>query len=182
MTAPIDLGQDYFALFGLEPGPEVDRGELDRRYRELQSQLHPDRFAAAGAQERRLSVQGAGLVNEAYETLKDPLRRLKYLLELRGVHLDADKDTTSDPAFLMQQMELRERLDEAEHAADPLAELDGLARELRDWQQALQQDFARAWAADDLEVAREAALKLQFFRRVNDELRRKQERIEDQLL
>ena len=98
------------------------------------------------------------------------------------MHLDADKDTTSDPAFLMQQMELRERLEDAEHAADPLAELDGLARELRDWQQALQQDFARAWAADDLEAAREAALKLQFFRRVNDELRRKQERIEDQLL
>ncbi|RMG57964.1 MAG: Fe-S protein assembly co-chaperone HscB [Gammaproteobacteria bacterium] len=182
MTAPVDLAQDYFSLFGLEPGPEVDRAALDARYRALQSQLHPDRFASAGAQERRLSVQSAGFVNEAYETLKDPLRRLKYLLELRGVHLDADKDTTSDPAFLMQQMELRERLEEAGQGDDPLAELDALARELRDWQRALQKEFAEAWASNDLDAAREAALKLQFFRRVNDELQRKQEQIEEQLL
>ena len=80
------------------------------RYRELQKVVHPDRYAASGGHSQRLSLQGATLVNEAYQTLKDPLTRAQYLLTLKEAVLDDHKHTLDDPAFLMQQMELREAL------------------------------------------------------------------------
>ncbi len=86
----------------------MDLGVLDSRYRELQRTVHPDRFASAGEAERRLSMQQATTINEGYQTLKDPLKRGRYLLELSGYNLGDEPHTTRDTAFLMQQMELRE--------------------------------------------------------------------------
>ena len=125
-----DFSKNYFELFGMPIGFVIDAGELATRYRELQKVVHPDRFAAAGQASQRLSLQGATLVNEAYETLRDPLRRAQYLLRLRGVEIDAQQHTLNDPAFLMQQMELRESLAGVRGAADPMAALDGLMREI----------------------------------------------------
>ena len=116
------LKQNYFELFGLEPGFEVDLSAIAESYRELQRAVHPDRFASASDQERLLSVQQAAHVNEAYQTLKSPLLRARYLLELQGIALN-DTDTTMDPMFLMEQMELRESLAGVAGQSDPFAAL-----------------------------------------------------------
>jgi molecular chaperone HscB len=111
------LSDDDFTLFGLAPAQALDRGQLDARRRELQAQVHPDRFASEGAAAQRLAMQWAVRVNEAYQRLKDPLSRAAYLCELRGVPVDAERNTAMPTAFLMQQMEWREALDEARDAA-----------------------------------------------------------------
>jgi len=125
-----DFSKNYFELFGMPVGFLLDTAELSGRYRELQKVVHPDRYAASGEQSQRLSLQGATLVNEAYETLKDPLKRAQYLLTLKGVEVQPAQQTLNDPDFLMQQMELREALAEVRGKNDPQAELDGLLREI----------------------------------------------------
>jgi len=119
-------GKNHFELFGLPVTFDVDVDDLASRYREMQRSVHPDRFANASDQDRRLSLQMTALINEAFQTLKDPVRRGRYLLGLRGVDLGDETDTAMDPAFLMEQMELREQLDEVRQADNPhklLAEL-----------------------------------------------------------
>ena len=119
-------GKNHFELFGLPVTFDVDVDDLASRYREMQRRVHPDRFANASDQDRRLSLQMTALINEAFQTLKDPVRRGRYLLGLRGVDLGDETDTAMDPAFLMEQMELREQLDEVRQADNPhklLAEL-----------------------------------------------------------
>jgi molecular chaperone HscB len=125
-----DFSKNYFELFGMPVGFMVDGAELASRYRELQKVVHPDRYATAGEHSQRLSLQGATLVNEAYEVLRDPLRRARYLLTLKDIALDPQLQTLDDPAFLMQQMELREALERVRAAPDPQVELDGLMREI----------------------------------------------------
>ena len=98
-----DLSSSFFALFDLPVSFDVDLDELSARFREAQRAVHPDKFASASEAERRLSVQLATRLNEAYRTLKDPLLRGRYLLEQRGVDLD-DQDTAFDNGFLMAQM------------------------------------------------------------------------------
>jgi molecular chaperone HscB len=121
---------DYFALFGLPARFEVDEAALDAAYRTVQSQAHPDRFANAGDAERRVAMQWAARANEAYRTLRQPLKRAIYLLSLRGVDIQAESNTAMAPAFLMQQMEWREALQDATEARDE-ARLDALLRALR---------------------------------------------------
>lgn len=125
-----DLSKNYFDLFGLPVSYVLDTGELAERYRELQKVVHPDRYASASDQEQRLALQQATQVNEAYETLKSPLRRAMYMLEIHGVELNQDTATVSDGAFLMQQMELREAIAELRGEDDPHARLDQLLREI----------------------------------------------------
>jgi molecular chaperone HscB len=107
------LDDDDFALFDLPRRHAIDRSDLDQRWRSLQSEVHPDRFAAQGDAAQRLAMQWAVRVNEAYQRLKDPLRRAAYLCELAGVPIDAESNTAMPTAFLMQQMSWREALDDA---------------------------------------------------------------------
>jgi molecular chaperone HscB len=127
-----DLGKNYYELFSLPIAFDVDSAELDSRYRELQRRFHPDRFAAASEAERRLSVQMAAQINAAYQTLRDPVARGRYLLGLSGVRTDEETDTRMDAAFLMEQMELREALDEARQASDRFAVLAQLGRRVEE--------------------------------------------------
>jgi molecular chaperone HscB len=108
------------------PAFALDAGRLDAAYRDIQSQVHPDRFAHAGDAERRASMQMTTRVNEAYRTLKSPVLRGKYLLELNGVDVAFETNTAMPREFLMEQMELREKLEEAKSAA----ELDAISRDL----------------------------------------------------
>ena len=107
------LDSDDFELFGLPRRFALDRSELDTRWRELQAEVHPDRYAAEGAAAQRVAMQWAVRVNEAYQRLKDPLKRAAYLCELAGEGIDAENNTAMPSAFLMQQMAWREALDEA---------------------------------------------------------------------
>ncbi|MBV8619228.1 MAG: Fe-S protein assembly co-chaperone HscB [Curvibacter sp.] len=120
----MNLQSTDFELFGLPERFEQERAQLDQRWKELQKEAHPDRFAAHGAAAQRVAMQWSVRINEAYQRLKDPLRRAAYLCELRGAPIEAESNTAMPAAFLMQQMEWREALDEAvdaktlEHLAD----------------------------------------------------------------
>lgn len=110
---------DHFALFGLAPHFRIDEAALESAYRDLQSRVHPDRFATAAAPERRVAMQWAARANEAYQTLRDPQRRAAYLCESRGAKIQAETNTAMPTAFLMQQMEWREALDDARASGKP---------------------------------------------------------------
>jgi molecular chaperone HscB len=105
--------QNHFELFGLPAGFDLDLSALDARYRELQREVHPDRFAAAPQAEQRASMELATRVNDAYRTLKSPVERAKYLLSLHGVDPQFETNTAMPADFLTAQMELREALEEA---------------------------------------------------------------------
>src|SRR5512145_2043291 len=107
----------HFDLFGLAPAYALESEALERSYREIQSRVHPDRFAHAGDAERRASLQWTTRVNEAYRTLRDPVLRAKHLLELKGVDVAFETNTAMPADFLAQQMELREALEEAKSSA-----------------------------------------------------------------
>jgi molecular chaperone HscB len=161
----LDFSQDYFALFGLPVGFPVDRERLADAYRALQGAVHPDRFAAGSDQERRLSMQASTRVNEAFQTLKDPLARARYLLTLYTGDPGIDNETTRDAAFLMEQMELRESLAEARSQSDPLAVIGAVLDQLQRQDRALHAELTALFAdptEDHLSAAREAVRKLQF--------------------
>ena len=125
-VSTFEVLKNHFELFGLKPAYALDLEHLDRAYRDIQAEVHPDRFAHAGDAERRASMQMTTQVNEAYRTLKSPVRRAKYLLELNGVDVGFETNTAMPEDFLVEQMELREKLEEAKNASD----LDLISRDL----------------------------------------------------
>ena len=108
----MDLTTNYFDLFELPIGYTVDSAQLASNYRKLQKELHPDRFVTSSEQERLYSMQMASRVNEGSRVLRNPIERARYMLELNGVDLGTGGETIRDTEFLMEQMELREELDE----------------------------------------------------------------------
>ena len=122
----LSLQSTDFDIFGLEPLLAIDRAALDARWKDLQREAHPDRFATAPAAAQREAMQWSVRINEAYQRLKDPLKRAAYLCELNGAPIRAEDNTAMPPAFLMQQMQWREDLDDAETEAD----LERMAREV----------------------------------------------------
>ncbi|OYT84912.1 MAG: Fe-S protein assembly co-chaperone HscB [Burkholderiales bacterium PBB6] len=135
----MNLQDDDFTLFGLPQQFALDRAALDARWRELQGKVHPDRFAAEGAAAQRVAMQWAVRVNEAYRRLKEPLSRGQYLCELRGASVDAESNTAMPPAFLIQQMEWREALDDAR----TLPAVEALDDEVSAFERQLQTDLGR---------------------------------------
>ncbi len=113
----MNIDDDDFSLFGLPERFELDTAQLDQRRRELQTQVHPDRFAAQGGAAQRIAMQWSVRVNQAYQRLKDPLKRAAYLCERRGAPVNAELNTAMPREFLMQQMAWREALDEADDDA-----------------------------------------------------------------
>lgn len=127
----MDFNSDFFALFDLPACFRMEAAKLDTRYRELQAQVHPDRFTGASDAEKRLSMQWATRANEAYQTLKKPLDRAKYLLHLSGHDLQAESNTAMPADFLFEQMEWREATAEARAGRDH-HELERLFHRLRE--------------------------------------------------
>jgi molecular chaperone HscB len=146
----MNLASTDFELFDLSPRFALDRDELDARWRALQAEVHPDRFASEGAAAQRVAMQWAVRVNEAYQRLKDPVRRAAYLCETHGAPIEAENNTAMPGAFLMQQMAWREALDEAGSVAQVRALADDVAahrtRSLDDLQATLDErrDFTAA--------------------------------------
>jgi molecular chaperone HscB len=126
----LDFARNHFELFGLPARYALDTAALDDAYRALQRTVHPDRHATADDASRRLSLQAAARVNEAYRTLGDPVERARDLLGLRGVDAFDETDTSLDVDFLERQLERRERAAEALDARDEGA-LDALLRVVR---------------------------------------------------
>ena len=161
-----DSSTTHFELFGLPPSFEVDLARLDSGYRELQRTLHPDRFVTASDLERRLSMQQATRVNEGYQTLRDPLKRGRYLLELSGYRFDDQHHTTSDAAFLMEQMELREKLESMHDLVDPDTVLDHLMDERAGDIKMHQAEFKAAYDQNDMPAAASACVKMQYLEKL----------------
>jgi molecular chaperone HscB len=165
----------HFDLFGLAPAYALETEALERSYREIQSRVHPDRFAHAGDAERRASLQWTTRVNEAYRTLKDPVQRATHLLELHGVDLAFETNTAMPADFLAQQMELRESLEEAKDAAA----LDALRNTLRTESRLLEKAIAEAIDVNkDYAGAAGLVRKLQFFDKLDAEIDAAYETIE----
>src|SRR6185436_1830333 len=112
------LTSNHFDLCGRAPAFSLGVVRLEAAYRDIQSKVHPDRFAHAGDAERRASMQMTTRVNEAYRTLRSPVQRAKYLLELNGVDVAFETNTAMPREFLVEQMELREKLEEAKKGSD----------------------------------------------------------------
>ena len=178
-----DSSTTHFELFGLPQSFDVDLARLDSHYRELQRTMHPDRFVTASDQQRRLSMQQATRINEGYQTLRDPLKRGRYLLELSGYRFDDQHHTTSDAAFLMEQMELREALAEVRAAADPFGALDTIMERISSDIVALLVQLEDNFTVSDahaLEAAADALMKMQFFRRLQEEVMDLEADLEDE--
>ena len=166
----LDFNADHFALFGLPPLFRVDSLSLDKRFREIQARVHPDRFAHAGESERRVSLQWATRVNEAYQTLKNPLARAQYLLELAGRRADTESNTSMPPEFLMEQMEWREAVEEA-RAAGELAELEKLHARLLHHAREVRAALERQLDADhDYAEAADTVRRLMFIEKLQHEI------------
>ncbi len=123
----MNLQSDDFELFGVPRRFAQERSALDARWKELQREAHPDRHAASGAAAQRQAMQWSVRINEAYQRIKDPMRRAAYLCELHGAPIRAEDNTAMPADFLMQQMEWREALEEA----DSLVEVEALEAQVQ---------------------------------------------------
>lgn len=179
-----DLTSDYFQLFNLPQSYDVEKTSLMQRYRELQQTVHPDRFVNSSDHERRLSLQYATYINEALRVLKDPLERARYLLQLRGVEWDDEKTTLSDNQFLMQQMELRETLEDVKDKEDPEQALTELIDEVDRLFKESEKQLVKlldSGQRDDWLNAKTQVRKMQFLRKMQAEAEGVLADYEDQL-
>lgn len=177
MASLSSLSDSHFVLFGLPEQFALDADALDHAYRAVQAQVHPDRFAAAGEAQKRVAMQWATRANEAYQTLRDPLKRATYLLHLRGIDVGAENNTAMEPAFLMQQMEWREAIEDAVGAKNVDA-LDALAAELRDDERVRLSKLGALLDSGSNQPAAEAVRQLMFVERVAAEVDSQIERLE----
>jgi molecular chaperone HscB len=172
----VDIRSDHFELFGLPRRFALDQGELDSAYREMQNRVHPDKFASAGDTEKRLALQWATRANEAYQTLREPAKRAAYLCELSGAELHGSAALPS--AFLVQQMEWREALDEAVAAVDHKA-LEQLEQNRRTARTALLEKIGRLLDdPDQLSNAADAVRELMFLEKFGTDIGDAFERID----
>ena len=156
---PPGRGEDHFATLGMPREFALDPGEVDRSFRELSRRLHPDRFARAEPRERRISLDRATRLNDAYRALRDWRIRAAYLLRIAGTDVFAEGRTFADPDFLEEQLEWREQLAlaNADGDADRLAAIAEDARErLRRLEQEVGRRFAdERWYSDlNVDIAR----------------------------
>lgn len=158
--------QNHFDIFGLPVAFDVDTVLLAERYRDLQRAVHPDRFASATDRERREAVQRAANINEAFQVLKSPLQRARYLLQLKGIDFDDQKDTSFDSCFLMEQIELREALAEIKGDPDAFTRLNELMQDINARISAMQNEMAMALNGGDLDQAKTLVHKLQFLHKL----------------
>jgi molecular chaperone HscB len=124
--------QNHFALFNLPAEFALDTAQLDAAYREVQNKVHPDKFVYAPDAEKRVAMQWATRANEAYQILKSPFRRAAYLVELHGIDLQVESNTAMPRAFLMQQMEWREALDDCKALKVVESKIEGLEKLLEE--------------------------------------------------
>lgn len=172
------LTDNDFQLFGLPERQAQVRADIDARWKALQAEVHPDRFAAEGAAAQRLAMQWAMRVNQAHQRLRDPMARAGYLCELRGAPVNAESNTHMPAAFLMQQMAWREALDESVSAAE-LESLDQQAAEAQT--QALSEAEHLLDAAGDAPAAATQVRALMFIQRFRADIDQRLAAIEDSL-
>jgi len=165
----IDFSLDHFALFGLPRRYRVDPAELDRSYRALQHEIHPDRHAASDEAQRRVAEQGSARVNEAYRTLKNPVSRGNYLLSLQGLDPLSESNTSLPLEFLEHELERRESVADAHERRDS-SRLDELRREVLADAAALESRLAEQLEREAWADAQDAVRELKFLAKVGDDI------------
>lgn len=179
MQTPFE--NDFFDLFGIEKSYSLDHLQLRDRFRLLQKKFHPDNFASASEHERRLSAQYAALINEAYSTLSDAMQRGRYMLTLQGISTDEEHDTSMDPEFLIQQLELREELDAARASANSSMKMlsslaDKVNNEFAKREESIAEILDNTDASEsELDKARQLVRELQFLGRIRSEIEEAEE-------
>ena len=162
--------QSYFEFFQLPAQYEIDLTLLDANFRKIQSEVHPDKFVTASPAERLQSMQTATLANEAYQTLKHPTSRARYLLQLNGINTLEESNTAMPVDFLMTQIEWREAIEEAENAKD-VAALDSQLTMMKSTAKSLQQSLAIALKdKSTLAEAAQIVRKLSFIDKVSADI------------
>ncbi len=165
-----EFSRNHFDLLGVPVAYTVDAARLEERYRELQSRVHPDRFAASPESERRVAMQWATRANEAYRTLRDPVDRARYLLSLKGFDTGEESNTAMPADFLMQQMEWREAVVEARAARDTEA-LRSLQADLAHHRAEMLRLLGRAIDAEaNYDAGCSLVRKLRFLEKVEEEI------------
>lgn len=163
----LDFQQNFFSLLNLPVCFQLDPARLEQNFRALQAQVHPDKFTHLPESERRVSMQWSTRVNEAYQTLRKPLSRARYLLSLHGVETQEETNTAMPVEFLMQQMEWREAIE----AAGDGAALNKVQQQLDEEAQNLRQRLAQCLDdARDYLSAAEIVRKLGFFEKLAEEV------------
>ncbi|KZC85733.1 Fe-S protein assembly co-chaperone HscB [Neisseria flavescens] len=159
----------YFNLFQLEPSFNIDTEALEQTYRALAARFHPDKFASASAFEQKQAVMMSSTINDAYRTLKSPIDRAAYLLKSQNIDADAPEHTSFSPEFLMQQMEWRETLMDAqmEQNHDAIRALD---QEIQEVQSSLYQDLQQAFEQQDYESAAQWVRHGRFLNKLRNEI------------
>ena len=159
----------YFNLFQLEPSFNIDTEALEQTYRALAARFHPDKFASASAFEQKQAVMMSSTINDAYRTLKGPIDRAAYLLKSQNIDADAPEHTSFSPEFLMQQMEWRETLMDAqmEQNHDAIRALD---QEIQEVQNNLYQDLQQAFEQQDYESAAQWVRHGRFLNKLRNEI------------
>ena len=173
---------NYFELFDIPVDFQVDLTQLTSCYQTLQKTVHPDKFAHASEQEQRIAVQKSAQINDAYQTLKNPLQRAEYLLVERGLEMPNEQHSFSDNSFLMRQMELREMLAEVKFADDIDAALEAAQSELDSEYQTLFTLLQKQLAENTTEtnqLACDNLRKLKFYQKLNVEVERLEESLFD---
>jgi molecular chaperone HscB len=158
----MNLLSNDFEIFGVPVQFAQDGAALDARWKDLQREAHPDRFTTADALAQRQAMQWSVRINEAYQRLKDPLKRAAYLCEMNGAPIQAENNTAMPAAFLMQQMQWREDLDEASGVDDLERMADAVAQARREMLLGLQRTADEE--RDFLELAQQVRA-LMFFER-----------------
>ena len=168
---------DYFTLFGLQPGFALDSEQLAARYQELQRQYHPDKYASRPQAEQLAALSQSATINQAWQTLRHPLTRAEYLLSLHGFDLASEQHTVRDTAFLMEQLELREELDEIEQAKDT-DRLESFMQRVKGLYNARHQQMVTELDSEAWTQAADTVRKLRFL----DKLQSQSEQLEEKLL
>ncbi len=175
----MDVTQNYFQVFNIPSAFVIDTSELATRYRELQKGVHPDKFANASVREKRMAVQYAAFINEAFNVLATPLSRAQYLLELNGVALDQQGTADIDTLFLMEQVEIREALADIKSQQGSEDELKQIRQQVQLQSQNLIDVYSDSISKGDLLAAKKAVLKLQFMDKITQDIDNLEEELFD---
>jgi len=171
--------QSYFELFELPVSCDLESGKLREKFMQLQRQYHPDRFASSTDAARRRAVQIAAHINGAHDTLAIPLKRAEYCLQLAGLSTDAETDSKMDPMFLMQQMELRESLEEVTSSSEPYQALDSVRDEIDQMTDSTSAQVHSALNDENYDQAREFVRRWQFLEKLSVEANSIEARLDD---
>ncbi len=170
---------DYFTLLGMPNRFDIDKQQLASRYQDMQRQYHPDRFAGKSEKEQTQAVSLASTINQAYQTLKNPLSRAEYMLSLQGIDIANEQQTMHDTAFLMEQLMLREELDNIEHSIDAENLLADFTSRLEKMYTIRHDEMVKTLDSQNWDAAADNVRKLRFLAKLKEQVEHLEERLFD---